>query len=216
LFCSLSFSLSLSIVRRSTKIYHYNTVIGVIDCPVEIVSTQCVAHMLQNQKTKFRKQWDSCYYSFFFTFEFQFFLSIFLIYCHYFSLKFYLNEEMQEISITNFFSEGQPQKFNFELKIEEFEIAFLQLSNTRNYFYSFFSTLLHQALRLNLLMKFYWKKKFEKNWKFYENFEFFSNFFFEKNIESECKRTAWSRRIQKSLFKKFWVLDSCWNAISNS
>ena len=143
---------------------------------------------------------------FFFTFEFQFFLSIFLIYCHYFSLKFYQNEEMQEISITNFFSEGQPQKFNFELKIEEFEIAFLQLSNTRNYFYSFFSTLLHQALRLNLLMKFYWEKKFEKNWKFYENFEFFSNLFFEKNIDSGCKRTAWSRRIQKSLFKKFECL----------
>ena len=86
LYCSLTFALSLSIVRKSTKIYHYNTVIGVIDCPVEIVSTQCVAHMLQNQKTKFRKQWDSCYYSFFFhfwvsIFSFDFFnlLSLFFL-----------------------------------------------------------------------------------------------------------------------------------------
>ena len=180
MFCSLTFSLSLSIVRKSTKIYHYNTVIGVIDCPVEIVSTQCVAHMLQNQKTKFRKQWDSCYYSFFFTFEFQFFLSIFLIYCHYFSLKFYQNEEMQEISITNFFSEGQPQKFNFELKIEEFEIAFLQLSNTRNYFYSFFFNSPSSGASFEPTHEILLEKKIRKKLKILRKFRIFFEFIFRK------------------------------------
>ena len=147
---------------------------------------------------------------FFFTFEFQFFLSIFLIYCHYFSLKFYLNEEMQEISITNFFSEGQPQKFNFELKIEEFEIAFLQLSNTRNYFYSFF-------FQLSFIRRFVWTYSWnfigKKNSKKIENFTKISNFFriyFSKKILRVGANELHDQGKYKNHYlKKF----ECWTAV---
>ena len=117
---------------------------------------------------------------FFFTFEFQFFLSIFLIYCHYFSLKFYQNEEMQEISITNFFSEGQPHKFNFELKIEEFEIAFLQLSNTRNYFYSFFFNSPSSGASFEPTHEILLEKKIRKKLKILRKFRIFFEFIFRK------------------------------------
>ena len=113
-------------------------------------------------------------------FEFQFFLSIFLIYCHYFSLKFYQNEEMQEISITNFFSEGQPQKFNFELKIEEFEIAFLQLSNTRNYFYSFFFNSPSSGASFEPTHEILLEKKIRKKLKILRKFRIFFEFIFRK------------------------------------
>ena len=117
---------------------------------------------------------------------------------------------MQEISITNFFSEGQPQKFNFELKIEEFEIAFLQLSNTRNYFYSFFFNSPSSGASFEPTHEILFEKK---NSKKIENFTKISNFFriyFSKKI----LRVGANEPHDQGKYKNYYLKNfKCWTAV---
>ena len=117
------------------------------------------------------------------------------------------------------FGVGQLQKINFKLKIEKFEIAFQQLSNTENVFYSHFSTLPDHAVCLNTLLIFFeskiWKK-FEIIVVFPKFLDFFSNKISwvglnEAPVEGELKNglknnfQCWTAVGMRFQIPQFWV-----------